>query len=262
MKLSEIWIYPIKSLGGISLNQTEIDQFGLRFDRRWMLIDSSLNFISQRTHPVLNQFKVSLFNNIMCIEFNDSKLEISLNSSFYTTKTIETKVWEDMVKAIIVSDKANKWFSKHLQVNCQLVFFPDSSKRLVDPKYASNNEVTSFTDGFPILLLSEDSLIDLNSRLDVPLEMKRFRPNLVYKSGVPYHEDSLKFFQINNAEFEVVKPCSRCIITTLDLETSKPGKEPLKTLATYRKDGNNVMFGQNILVKKAGEIRLGDKIKF
>ena len=262
MELSEIWIYPIKSLGGISLNQTEIDQFGLRYDRRWMLMDSSFNFISQRTHPILNQFKVSLVKNSINIEFNNSVLEVSLDYSTYTTKTIQATVWEDVVKANIVSDEANKWFSAQLHIDCKLVYFPNSSKRLVDPNYALKKEVTSFTDGFPILLLSEDSLRDLNSRLDSPIEMKRFRPNLVYKSGIPYHEDILKLFQINNAEFEAIKACSRCIITTLDLETSKSGKEPLKTLATYRKNGNNVFFGQNVLVKKTGLIRLGDKLRF
>jgi uncharacterized protein YcbX len=139
---------------------------------------------------------------------------------------------------------------------------PESSKRKVDPLYAiTNDDITSFSDACPILLIGQASLDDLNSRLEIPLPMNRFRPNIVFKGGFPYQEDSMKQFKITKMNFYGVELCGRCAITTTNQETAERGKEPLKTLATYRTINNKVCFGQNIISIGNGSISVGDTIE-
>ncbi|HBL54839.1 MAG TPA: hypothetical protein DDZ36_02830 [Deltaproteobacteria bacterium] len=135
---------------------------------------------------------------------------------------------------------------------------PDHSNRPVDPDFAVGEYQAAFSDAYPLLLISEASLNDLNNRLPEPVAMKRFRPNLVVNNTKPYEEDSWKKIIIGECEFQVVKPCSRCILTTVDPETGEfSGKEPLRTLATYRKQSGNVMFGQNLIATIKGKLEVG-----
>jgi uncharacterized protein YcbX len=142
-----------------------------------------------------------------------------------------------------------------------MVYQPFESKRLIDQKYAKENELVSFADGYPFLIIGQSSLDDLNLRLDEPLPMNRFRPNIVFTGGEPYQEDKMNRFKVANIAFYGVKPCARCVITTTNQETSERLAEPLKTLATYRKFENKVLFGMNLLNEGWGEIRVGDKIE-
>lgn len=167
------------------------------------------------------------------------------------------KIWDDEVEAVLVSKEADKWFGEILNVECRLVFMNDSVKRYVDKKYAAKNELVSFADGFPFLILGEESLKDLNSRLKVKIPMNRFRPNLVFKGGTPFDEDKWESFLLNGIEFYVVKPCSRCVITTVDQTNALKSEEPLRTLSLYRKEGNKIFFGQNLLHKGTGIIETG-----
>jgi uncharacterized protein len=148
-----------------------------------------------------------------------------------------------------------------LTMPCKLVYMPDESKRRVDVGYALSKEITSFSDAYPVLMVGQASLDDLNSRLEIPVPMNRFRPNIVFTGGDPYQEDTMQHFQINEIDLYAVKPCARCAITTTDQETSATAKEPLKTLATYRTGNNKVYFGQNILYKQQGTIKVGDELK-
>jgi uncharacterized protein YcbX len=138
---------------------------------------------------------------------------------------------------------------------------PDKVKRYVDPDYAKGGEITGFSDGFPVLLIGQSSLDDLNSRLIDPVPMDRFRPNLVFSGGHAYAEDGFREIQIDQVTFSVVKPCGRCVMTTVDQSTGATGKEPLQTLAAYRTQGSKVLFGQNLLVSNTGLISLGAKIR-
>lgn len=259
MTLTEIWIYPIKSLGGISLKTSEIDVLGLKHDRRWMLIDSNNNFISQRTFPKLNLFSTSISEDALTITIGGNSVSISLNP--IPTDIFKVSIWEDECDAFEIDESVSNWFSEHLKTSCRLVCLSPNKKRLVSEKYAFNNEQTSFTDGFPFLLLSTGSLELLNSKLRKPVEMRQFRPNFVIKSTEAHIEDNLDVFSIGSTTFKAVKPCTRCVVTTIQPNTSKFQKEPLTTLSTYRKEENNIYFGQNLLLVNGTSVSVGDEVR-
>ncbi len=264
MVVSGLYIYPVKSLGGISLVSAEVTSRGLQYDRRWMLVDETNTFLTQREFPRLALFNTALENDSITIFNADDKSDkIKLPLSPQPAPTIRVTVWEDACEAQVASDQVNEWFSRKLSIKCRAVYMPESTERKTDPAYSmTSNDITSFSDGYPILLIGQASLDDLNSRLEIPVPMNRFRPNIVFTGGRPYEEDEIKTFKINEAGFDAVKLCGRCIITTTDQETAERGKEPLKTLATYRTINKKVCFGQNIICSGSGPISVGDKINF
>ncbi|MEP6845621.1 MAG: MOSC N-terminal beta barrel domain-containing protein [Panacibacter sp.] len=261
LTISELYIYPVKSLGGIAVKEASLTDRGFAYDRRWMLVDTTGNFISQREINEMSLLKVSLTETNLVIEHLQKPgnlLTIPLNHA--TGEEILVRIWDDVCKAVYVSQEADQWCSEMLSHQCRLVYMPDDTHRLVDEQYAQNNEVTGFSDGYPLLIIGQASLDDLNKRLAEQLPMNRFRPNIVFTGGVPFEEDGMKSFDINGITFYGVKPCARCVITTIDQSTGEKGKEPLKTLSTYRSSNNNVYFGQNLLFKGKGFLKIGDKI--
>lgn len=178
-----------------------------------------------------------------------------------TEQKISVTIWDDNCEAQLVSKEADEWFSSKLKIACRLVYMPDVSKRKVDKRYALNNEIVSFADGFPLLLIGQGSLDDLNRRLPEPVSVNRFRPNIVFTGAPAFEEDRIGHFKINDLDFYCVKPSARCVIITTDQETGIAGKEPLKTLSSYRLKNNKVYFGQNLLMKGQGKISVGDEIK-
>lgn len=261
MEISKIIIYPIKSLGGIELQETEIDQFGLKYDRRWMIISSNGKALTQRENHDLSQFLVTIINETIIISHKkDQQFQIVLPLSISRGKECEVSIWNDTCIALEADEVANKRLSMKLGQDVKLVYLPPQNGRIVDTKYAQNGETTSFTDGFQILILGEESVNLLNSKLEEKVTYHRFRPNLLFKGGTPHCEDEFGDFSIGEAHFKAVKPCSRCVVTTINPETSKVGKEPLKTLHTYRLINQKVMFGMNVIVKNANTIRVGDAI--
>ena len=261
LRLTEIWIYPIKSMGGIRLNSAEVVGKGLKFDRRWMLVDEKNTFITQRKISALALFKLEMKPDFFLVRFKNESIELP----FYTqqiSQPILATIWDDQVNTVEVSEKCNEWFSEKLGFRCKLVSFPEENTRLVDPIYAISQDHVSLADGYPILAIGQSSLDDLNQKLGVPVSMDRFRPNLVFTGGRPYEEDSWKEFTIGMNKFMGVKPCSRCVLTTIDQLTGEQGKEPLATLASYRKRENKIYFGQNVISIDHHEIHEGDEIIF
>lgn len=260
--LSEINIYPVKSLGGISLTEAEVTDRGLKYDRRWMLVDHDGNFITQRVFPQMSLIKVELgkdFLNFVHKTNSDFNFAVPLNN--FNKEKVEVVVWDDKVNAEYVGNEADDWFSDVLKIKCRLVHMPDESKRFVDKKYALENEVVSFADAYPFLMIGQESLNDLNSRLKEKVKMNRFRPNLVFSGGEAFDEDKIKSFKIGGITFYPVKPCSRCVVTTIEQETGIKEKEPLATLASYRTQNNKVMFGQNLIHRRTGVIKTGDEFE-
>ncbi len=185
-----------------------------------------------------------------------------------TYETASVKIWSSRCRARIYEKKVNQWFSEVLETNCRLVLMPEETIRRVNYFYAvRRDDAVSFADGYPFLLTGENSLADLNSRLDAPVPMNRFRPNLVVNDSEPFAEDEWKKIKIGACVFHVVKPCARCVITTIDQnEGVKTGVEPLKTLATYRIPKRSVkkkiLFGQYLIAENAGaNLNVGDKIE-
>lgn len=259
MKLSAISKYPVKSLKAISLLSTVIDDFGIVNDRRWMLVDENGKFITQRKHPVMGLIGVEEHDGFLRFShMSNSTLDVAVDAFKFQFKV---SVWGDEVGALKAEGQVNEWFSNILGINVLLVYMPESSFRQVDRAFADYDQRVGFADGFPFLLISEASLVDLNSRLTTPVSMSRFRPNLVISGCEAFAEDQWKKIKIGDIEFDLVKPCSRCIMTTIDESSLKHGKEPLRTLATYRKNEFGVCFGQNIVHQNSGHLRVGDSVE-
>ncbi len=260
--LAEINIYPIKSLGGVSLQASPIDDRGLRYDRRWMLVDASGTFLSQRQHAIMALLQVRVQEQGLVVA-HKQQLHTPLAIPFepQTDRVIQATVWDDTCAAVEVSDEANAWFSDVLQMPARLVFMPQATQRLVDDRYAHNGEVVNFADGYPFMMIGQASLDDINARLAAPIPMNRFRPNLVFSGGAPFEEDTWNEFRVGEAAFRAAKPCARCTVITLDQETGIKGPEPLKTLASFRQLNNKIMVGQNLVHTKGGTLHVGDPLE-
>jgi uncharacterized protein len=260
LQVSELFIYPIKSLGGISLSSALVTDRGFQYDRRWMLIDSNNQFMTQRDFAEMALLQVQVEEDGLKVTHKQKGDSIAI--PFETNgETISVQVWSDRVKGIIVDDKLSEWFSEIIGTSCRFVYMPHQTQRRVDGRYANNKEITSFSDGYPFLIIGQSSLDDLNNRLKEKLPINRFRPNIVFTGGEPYEEDGLAHFTINNIHFYGVKLCSRCVITTINPDTIKKGKEPLRTLSKYRMKNNKIYFGQNLLHHGGGSVNVGDELK-
>ena len=276
MKISQINIYPIKSLKGISLNEAIIEKRGLQYDRRWMLVDDNGVFFTQREFPKMATMAISLNENGLEVSADEFE-NLLLPYQPTTDEKIKVRVWQSICDATVSENKINQWFSEVLQTNCRLVYMPDESEREVNPLFNQNDDIVSFADGYPFLIIGENSLVDLNSRLENEIPMNRFRPNFVVQNSDAFAEDSWKKLSIGNTIFRATKPSERCVITTVDQNGGFfTGKEPLKTLANYRlaknvfpnnfesfgSDKNAVLFGQNLIAENFGEtVKIGDDVK-
>lgn len=260
LQLHEIWIYPIKSLGGISLNEATVMDKGLKFDRRWMLVDEHNRFLTQREYPQMALFQVSLNDQHLHIRHRKNNATLEFPALATTGTTHRTTIWNDEVTTLEPVPEASAWFAEQLNMNCRLVHFPEINPRPVDPRHATNHEHVSLADAYPFLIIGQASLDDLNTRLTSPVSIKRFRPNFVFTGGNPFEEDHWKDFSIGTVDFTGVKNCARCVLTTVDPETGTKGKEPLATLSQYRKNENKILFGQNAVARSTGTIRINDRI--
>ncbi|MBN1302113.1 MAG: MOSC domain-containing protein [Melioribacteraceae bacterium] len=263
--LSEIYIYPVKSLGGISLLEAEVTDKGLKHDRRFMLVDNEGKFLSQRRIPEMSLLQCGISGSQLEIfhkHLKDKQIVISLTDNFVRSgKFLDVFMWNETIKVYECSLAISRWFSDILNVECRLVYMPDNSLRPVDRKYAHKNENTSLSDGYPFLIIGQESLNLLNSKLDKKVSVNRFRPNFVFTGGNPHDEDKWEQFKIKDITFRPVKPCARCSITTVNQDTAELGNEPLKTLSFYRRSENNkVLFGMNLLHEGRGVVVAGDTL--
>lgn len=266
MTISELYIYPIKSLGGLSLTEAVVEEKGLRYDRRFMLVDPAGDFMTQRTNHQMALLDVAIEQDDMLRVWHRHRpddvltlpLTVSESNAPVSRELIEVNIWDSVgVPAWVVSEEADRWFTRVLDKPCRLVYMPETTHRAVDPAYARQNDAVSFADGYPYLLIGQASLDTLNQRLADPMTMQRFRPNIVVSGSLPHEEDAWQHFRIGEMDFYGVKPCARCVLTTLDPETGKAGKEPLRTLSTYRQWKHKLLFGQNVLARKTGTLELG-----
>ncbi|MGH3088365.1 MAG: MOSC domain-containing protein [Rubrobacteraceae bacterium] len=258
--LTGIHVYPIKSCAGTSVSSWNADDLGLAFDRRRMLVDEENVFLSQRELPKMSLIKPEINEDHLSITAPDMpRLEVPFEPE---GSRALARVWRDLVEVVPVGTDADRWFSEFLGTGCRLVNFPDDSIRRVDQDFANPEDHVHLADGFPFLLISEESLENLNERLEHPLPMNRFRPNLVVSGVEPFAEDGWKSVRIGELSFRVAKPCARCAITTVNQTTGDKGKEPLTTLAKFRNSPTGVLFGQNLIHESPGSLRVGDAVEF
>jgi uncharacterized protein YcbX len=258
--VTDLLVYPIKSLGGMSVSAALVGDRGFEHDRRWMLIDESNRFVTQREFPEMALLKASIANEILSVRDSRDGASIQIPLSSPSGSALQVNIWDDQCSALLVEGESTQWFSKRMGRPLRLVYMPDASHRLVDKDYANQGEITGFSDGFPILIIGQSSLDDLNCRLEKPVPMDRFRPNIVFSGGDAFEEDSFRVFRIGDVRLQAVKPCARCVLTTTDQETAQRSAEPLKTLAGFRKANNKIYFGQNLLAESRGWIRVNDQL--
>ncbi len=256
--LSGLNVYPVKSAAGLALTVARVDRRGLAGDRRWMVVDGARAFLSQRTHPRLALVAaVPWPRRLVLTAPGMPPLTVASPPG---GALVPVRVWDDVCDAASAGDRAAQWFSRFLGLSCALVFLPGRSHRMVAARGTAPASEVGFADAFPFLLISEASLEDLNRRLAYPLPMNRFRPNLVVRGCEPYAEDGWRTVRIGGVLFHVVKACGRCATTTVDQATGDRGREPLATLATYRRSDGRVLFGQNLVHEGTGVLRLGDGV--
>jgi uncharacterized protein YcbX len=259
LKLQDIYIYPIKSCAGIRVSEWQVLEKGLQYDRQWMLVDQNQQFLSQRKLPKMALLKTRLTDHHIILSAPGFE-DISFNLHQADGKTLTVSIWKDQCQANLVSAEADEWLSDFLKMDCNLVYQPKQSIRQVDQKYAMANDNVYFSDGFPFLIISENSLVDLNSHMPYEISMTRFRPNLVISGSASYAEDFWREISIGEINFRLPKPCSRCPVPNIDPETGISSKETIKTLSKIRKRENKVYFGQNALHNNTGQLFVGDLV--
>lgn len=261
LTVTSLTVYPIKSCAGISLDMAEIGPKGFLYDRALMLVTPAGRFLTQREQPRMALIIPTLRE--------DGALLVAVPGMPDLTLTIvergsprQVVIWKNTCEAIDQGDETARWFSTYLGISCRVVAMAKDYVRHVNARYAvREHDQVGFADGYPFLLTSTSSLDDLNARMSQPLPMNRFRPNIVVSGGAPYEEDTWRTIRVGQIVFHIVKPCARCPIPTTDQRTSARGKEPLRTLATYRHAHKGVMFGQNLIHMQAGTIRVGDAVE-
>ncbi|AKV01767.1 Flavodoxin reductase [Labilithrix luteola] len=266
MRIAELWIYPVKGARGTRLAESDVLVSGLRHDRRFMIVDREGVFLSQRSHPrlALVEARLDAATSTLTIATPASPegTILALAPAFPDHPKRSVRVWDDEVDALEVQGDASALLSEHLQTECSLVFMPDDVVRQVEIEYARPGDRVGFADGFPVLLASLASLAELNGRLADAVPMNRFRPNLVVEGGEAFEEDRFERAVVGSLAFRMPKRCARCQVTTVDQETAKVGKEPLRTLSQYRREGNKVHFAQNLIPDGEGVVRVGDEVRY
>jgi uncharacterized protein YcbX len=258
--LSGLFLYPIKSCAGITVTEWEVDHFGFRYDRRWMVMTPQGQFLTQREIPVLATVSARIAPPHLRLTAPGVP-ELVTALAPMGGRPVATKVWDDPVSVVAPDHKADDWFSLAVGQEVVLAYMPDEVIREVDLRYAPDGGRTGFADGFPFLLAGEASLADLNARLAVPLPMSRFRPNLVVAGSPAFAEDGWRSIRVGGIPMQVVKPCDRCVVTTTDQATGRrESDEPLRTLATFRRQDGKVLFGQNVVHYGRGTLRVGDVV--
>ena len=290
LTLTQINIFPVKSLDGFSPASAIVEKEGLQHDRRWLITDTEGVFMTQRTNAKMALLRAIIEDNALIIKEKQNEshfIKIPITRQEQDFHTVE--IWDDTVKAVSVSEEANAWLSDFIGKKCRLVTMPSGAHRRVDEKYNLGDDIVSFADGYPFLIIGEASMQDLNERISLnskfqistsetqnskletftPLSVRRFRPNFIFNGGEPFEEDTFKNFKIGEVDFIGVKPCARCVLTTRDPDTGIKGREPLETLSTYRQQGTKILFGQNLVWNRAKwdcawqpEVKVGDIIAF
>ena len=258
--LTSLYVYPIKSVGGIALREARLDSRGIEHDRRWMLVDENGKFMSQRKHPRMALISTRLTSDSLIAEASEMpKLHLPLQPE--GSSDLEVQIWSDVVRAVPVRDGAGEWFSTFLGVPCRLVYMPDETVRRVDQEYATAGDLVGFADSFPLLLISQASVDDLGKRLGKEVPVNRFRPNLVVEGCEPFDEDGWRGLRIGEVSFRVAKPCSRCSIVMTDQNSGERDREVLAALSGYRQVGRDVLFGQNLAQNATGTLHVGATVE-
>jgi len=257
-RVSQLVVYPIKSMGGAVLDRSEVGPRGLLHDRRWMLVDEDDRFMTQRVIAKMCLFRASFDEHHLRVRVGEQSVVLPLIPQ---KEPLRVTVWKSECDAVRVSDEADAWFSEKMGADVRLVYMPDDSIRPTHPDYTLPGDHVGFADAFPVLVASLASLEDLNSRLEAPLPMDRFRANIILEDCRAFEEDEWPLIEIGDVRFRAAKQCGRCLVTTTNQETAEVGTEPLRTLAKYRQQDKAVVFGNYFVPETNGHISVGDIVR-
>ncbi len=266
MRVTQLFIYPVKSLRGFAVPAADVDALGFVGDRRFLVVDTNNQFLTQRTLPRMALIETALTARDLVLRAPHGGSCAVPRRATAPAELLPVRVWKS--EGLLAEDcgvEVAAWLSDFLRHPCKLVRIGEKFVRpLVKPGKALPGEVVNFADGYPFMMLSEASLADLNARLDEPLPVNRFRPSFVVDGCDAFAEDTWKRLRIGTVQFRTAGPCARCPITTTNQLTAERGKEPLRTLAMYRRDTEDptdVNFGQNLIHEtKSGTVRVGDAL--
>ena len=269
LTLTDLYLYPVKSLGGFRVPQAEVTARGLRHDRRWLLVDARNRFMTQRQNAEMALLDVApAYNGFLLTHRQRPELPpLYIPFEAKPKHTLFVTIWDDIVWAWRGTKAADEWLTEALGQPVKLVYMSDMVRRDVEPEHNPEGQLVSFADGYPFLLVTEASLAGLNARLAErqaePVGMERFRPSLVVGGARPDEEDGWHHLEIGGLPFRAVRGCGRCVVTTIDQQTGakNPLNEPLRTLGTYRREGNSIVFGQNTTGPGHGTLRVGDEVR-
>lgn len=267
-RIEALNIFPIKGMRGISVKSSVLEPEGFQYDRRWMLVDGNGVFISQRSHSILTQFIPTIHSKTLVVQFKNKSFSFRLDE--IAEDVLDVSVFDDSMKANRVSNGVDQWFSTILDEKVSLVKVSANTNRIKDfAKYVTsrNHQVPTsttvgFADGYPYLILGTASMNFLNAKMVKPLEIARFRANIIVTTQSPHEEDTWDLFKIGDQQMIMVRPCARCQVPTIDQLTGARSKEPNTTLSSYRVKENKIYFGMNAVSLSTGTVAVGDLISF
>jgi len=260
MRVHSLHVYPLKSAAGVEVAEAEAGPEGLAGDRRWMLVDASGAFVSQRGYPRLSQVRAELRGEDGLWAALPSGEAFEARRSEASAR-VAVQLWGEQLTALAPSPEADAALSRWLERSVRLVAFAEDVVRPCDPRYAAPGDRVAFADGFPVLVTTTASLGAVQEACDRPVEMARFRPNLVVEGSEPFAEDSWRRIRVGGLELRLVKPCTRCAMVNVDPATGQTSREPTRTLSQMRRVGGRVLFGQNAVFDSFGPVRRGDSVE-
>ncbi|BBG05130.1 MULTISPECIES: MOSC domain-containing protein [Pseudonocardia] len=268
VRLTGLFRYPVKSCRGTPEDRLLVERAGLAGDRRWMVVDPGGVMVTGRKHPRL-VLAVPRLTGDGGLEVTGPGLPVlQVAEPDPAVGAVPVRVHRSDTAGVPAGPGPDEWFSRLLGADVRLVHLDDPDRRRPDPEFSEPQDRVSYADGFPLLLTSQGSLDALNDLIadgpnaaEGPLPMSRFRPNVVVSGAAPWAEDGWRRITIGDAAFRAVKPCARCVFTTVDPETAAKGREPMVTLARHRRAGTGVLFGVNLIPDEPGaELRLGAEL--
>lgn len=258
--IERLFVHPVKSCGGIDVPIAEMTERGLRFDREFAVVGADGVAMTQREHPRMALVGTAIRPGELLLRVpGASEISVSLDGEVSVRRRI--RVWDDDCEGADAGDEAAKAFSNYLGARCRLVRRLASHPRLHKSTTLGRSISVSFADAYPLLVISEASLADLNRRCPERIPMDRFRPNIVLGGVEPYAEDAVAEIVVGDVRLQGANPCVRCAVTTTNQQTAERGVEPLRTLATYRRVEKGVIFGRNFVTVTTGRVRAGDTVR-
>jgi uncharacterized protein YcbX len=260
--VSQLVIYPVKSLGGIAVERLELTESGPAFDRQWMIVNPHGRFLTQRVLPQMCLISTELRAGSLWLKAAGRKqLSPEIEVPRGGGEPREVTVWRDTVLAHDCGNEVAHWLSAHLETDCRLVYLPAENTRTAPAGSADFADQLAFADAYPLLLTNQQSLDEFNQHLGTPIGMERFRPNVVVSGAPAYAEDSWQRLRIAKQEFELVSPCTRCVMPSINPATAEKQQTVIDTLNQTRRFGTETRFGQNIIYQLPGYLTRGATVE-